>query len=93
MDKEIIVLLVVGVLAILVAAFTLLAAYKRDLHFIYVHTKTGNRYRIIQECKMKYDGKCMDAIAYISEKDNEIYVRKYDDFVLNFKRLSEWKKD
>lgn len=93
MDKEIIVLLVVGVLAILAAAFTLLAAYKRDLHFIYVHTKTGNRYRIIQECKMKYDGKWMDAIAYVSEKDNEIYVRKYDDFVLNFKRLSEWKKD
>lgn len=93
MDKEIIVLLAVGVVAILAAAFTLLAAYKRDLHFIYVHTKTGNRYRIIQECKMKYDGKWMDAVAYISEKDNEIYVRKYDDFVLNFKRLSEWKKD
>ena len=93
MDKEIIVLLVVGVLAILAAAFTLLAAYKRDLHFIYVHTKTGNRYRVIQECKMKYDGKWMDAIAYISEKDNAMYVREYNDFVLNFKRLSEWKKD
>ena len=93
MDKEIIVLLVVGVLAILATAFTLIAAYKRDLHFIYVHTKTGNRYRVIQECKMKYDGKWMDAIAYISEKDNEMYVREYNDFVLNFKRLSEWKKD
>lgn len=93
MDKEIIVLLAVGIVAILAAAFTLLAAYKRDLRFIYVHNKTGNRYRVIQECKMKYDGKWMDAIAYVSEKDNEIYVRKYDDFVLNFKRLSEWKKD
>lgn len=93
MDKEIIVLLAVGVVAILAVAFTLLAAYKRDLRFIYVHTKTGNRYRVIQECKMKYDGKWMDAIAYVSEKDNEIYVRKYDDFVLNFKRLSEWKEN
>ena len=93
MDKEFIVLLAVGVVAILTAAFTLLAAYKRDLRFIYVHTKTGNRYRVIQECKMKYDGKWMDAIAYVSEKDNEIYVRKYDDFVLNFKRLSEWKEN
>jgi hypothetical protein len=93
MDKEIIVLLAVVVVAILAAAFTSWAAYKRDLHFIYVHTKTGNRYRVIQECKMKYDGKWMDAIAYISEKDNEIYVRKYDDFVLNFKRLSEWKEN
>ena len=93
MDKEIIVLLVVGVLAILAAVFTLLAAYKRDLHFIYVHTKTGNRYRVIQDCKMKYDGRWMDAIAYIGEKDSEMYVREYNDFVLNFKRLSEWKEN
>ena len=91
MDKEIIVLLVVGVLAMLVTAFKLIAAYKRDLHFIYVHTKTGNRYRIIQECKMKYNGKWMDAIAYVSDRDNEMYVREYSDFVLNFKSLSEWK--
>ena len=92
MDKDI-VILVVGVLAILATAFTLLAAYKRDLHFIYVHTKTGNRYRVIQECKMKYDGKWMDAIAYVSEKDSEVYVREYSDFVFNFKRLSEWKEN
>ena len=75
MEKEIIVLIIIGVFAILTAAITLVAAYKRDLHFIYVHTKTGNRYRVIQECKMKYDGKWMGAIAYISEKDNEMYVR------------------
>ena len=93
MDKEIVVLLIVIILAITTAVITLIAAYKRDLHFIYVHTKTGNRYRVIQECKMKYDGKWMDAIAYISEKDSEMYVREYNDFVLNFKRLSEWKKD
>ena len=93
MDKEIIVLLVIGVLAILTAAFTLLAAYKRDQKLTYVHTKTGNRYRVIQECKMKYDGKWMDAIAYISEKDSEMYVREYNDFVGNFKRLSEWKEN
>ena len=93
MDKEIIVLLVVGVLAILATAFTLIAAYKRDLHFIYVHTKTGNRYRIIQECLMKIDGTWKDAVVYVSEKNGEMYVREYSDFVLNFKRLSEWKKD
>ena len=93
MDKEIIVLLVVGVLAILAAAFTLLAAYKRDLHFIYVHIKTGNRYRIIQECLMKIEGTWKEAVVYVSEKDGEMYVREYSDFVLNFKRLSEWKKD
>lgn len=93
MDKEIIILLVVGVLAMIATAFTVVAAYKRDLHFIYVHTKTGNRYRIIQECKMKYNGKWMDAIAYVSDRDNEMYVREYSDFVLNFKTLSEWKEN
>ena len=92
MDKEIIVLLVVGVLAILATALTL-AAYKKDQHFIYVHTKTGNRYRIIQECLMKIDGTWKDAVVYVSEKNGEMYVREYSDFVLNFKRLSEWKKD
>lgn len=91
MDKEIVVLLIILILAITAAVITLVAAYKRDLHFIYVHTKTGNRYRIIQECKMKYDGKWMDAIAYVSERDNEMYIREYNDFVLNFKSLSEWK--
>lgn len=91
MDKEIVVLLIILILAITAAVITLVAAYKRDLHFIYVHTKTGNRYRIIQECKMKYDGKWMNAIAYISEKDSEMYIREYNDFVLNFKTLSEWK--
>ena len=92
MDKEI-VILIVGILAIAATALTLVTAYKRDLHFIYVHTKTGNRYRVIQECKMKYDGKWMDAIAYISEKDSEMYVREYNDFVFNFKRLSKWKEN
>lgn len=93
MDKEIVVLLIILILAITAAVITLVAAYKRDLHFIYVHTKTGNRYRIIQECKMKYNGKWMDAIAYISEKDSEMYIREYSDFVLNFKTLSEWKEN
>ena len=93
MEKGIIILVTVGILTSLAIVITLIVAYKRDLHFIYVHTKTGNRYRIIQECKMKYNGKWMDAIAYVSERDNEMYIREYSDFVLNFKRLSEWKKN
>jgi hypothetical protein len=93
MGNETIVLLIVMILAIIVTVITVIAANKRDQHFIYIHTKTGNRYRVIQECKMKYDGKWMDAIAYISEEDSEMYVREYSDFVLNFKRLSEWKEN
>jgi len=93
MEKDIIVLIIVAVLAVFAFISTLMCAYKRDLHFIYVHTKTGNRYRVIQECKMKYDGKWIDAIAYVSEEDSEMYVREYNDFILNFKTLSEWKEN
>lgn len=91
MEKEIIVIIVVAILAILVTALTLVA-YKRDQHFIYVHNKTGNRYRIIQECLMKIDGTWKDAIVYISEVNGEMFVREHNDFTLNFKRLSEWKQ-
>lgn len=93
MGEEIIILFIIMIFFIIITALTLRAVYEKDLHYIYVHIKTGNRYRIIQECKIKYDGKWMDAIAYIGEKDNEMYVREYNDFTLNFKRLSEWKKD
>lgn len=93
MEKEIIVFFIAMVVFIIITALILVIAYKRDRRFFYVHTKTGNRYRVIQECKMKYDGKWMDAIAYVSEKDREMYIRECNDFVLNFKRLSEWKEN
>lgn len=92
MEKDI-VLLVIIVLAIITAALTLRAEYKRDQELTYVHTKTGNRYRFIQECLMKIDGTWKDAVIYESEKNGEIYVREYSDFTLNFKRLSEWKEN
>jgi uncharacterized membrane protein len=93
MENGVIIVLIIMVCLIIAAALILADLRKRDKQFIYVHTKTGNRYRIFQECKMKYNGKWMDAIVYVSEKDGEMYVREYSDFVLNFKRLSEWKKD
>lgn len=92
MEKDI-VLLVIMVLAIITAALTLRATYKRDQELTYVHIKTGNRYRFIQECLMKIDGTWKDAVIYESEKNGEIYVREYSDFVLNFKTLSEWKEN
>jgi hypothetical protein len=93
MEKEIIVLIVIGVFALLTFVVTLMTTYKRYQKLIYVHTKTGNKYRIIQECLVKIDGTWKDAIVYVSEKNGEMYVREYNDFVLNFKRLSEWKKE
>lgn len=93
MENGVIIVLIIMIILFIVTVLLMTESYKRDQHFIYVHTKTGNRYRIFQKCKMKYDGKWMDAITYISEKDGEMYVREYNNFTLNFKRLSEWKQD
>lgn len=92
MEDKIIAIIVVAILAIIVVVSTLMCAHKRDKEFIYVHTKTGNKYRIIQECQMKFNGKWMDAIAYVSNETCEMYVREYNDFILNFKTLTEWEK-
>lgn len=93
MENGVIIVLIIMVCLIIATALIMTESYKRDEQFIYVHTKTGNRYRIIQECLMKIDGTWKDAIVYVSEKNGEMYVREYSDFVLNFKTLSEWKQD
>lgn len=93
MEDKIIAIIIVAILAVIAVVSTLMCAYNRDKEFIYVHTKTGNRYRIIQECLMKSDGTWKDAIVYVSEKNGEMYVREYSDFVLNFKTLAEWEKE
>ena len=91
MENGVIIVLIIMVCLIIATALITADLCKRDKQFIYVHTKTGNRYRIIQECLMKIDGTWKDAIVYVSEKNGEMYVREYSDFVLNFKTLSEWK--
>ena len=93
MEDKIIAIIVVAILAVVAVVTTLMCAYKRDKDYIYVHIKTGNKYRIIQECQMKFDGKWIDAIAYMSERTCEMYVREYNDFVTHFKRLSLWEKE
>ena len=93
MEDKIIAIVIVAILAVITVVSTLMCVHKRDKEFIYVHIKTGNKYRIIQECLMKIDGTWKDAVVYVSEKNGEMYVREYSDFVLNFKTLSEWKKE
>ena len=93
MNEREIIILVVGLLCLIAVVFTFISTCKKSKDFIYVHIKTGNRYRIIQECQMKFDGKWMDAIAYMSERTYEMYVREYSDFVTHFKKLSLWEKE
>lgn len=87
------ILVIVIIFSVITMVTTLMCAYKKDKEFIYVHIKTGNKYRIIQECLLKYDGNWVDAVVYVSEKDCEMYVREYNDFILNFKTLAEWEME
>ena len=91
--EKVIIIIVVAILTIIVFALTFIYTHKRDKEYTYVHIKTGNKYRIIQECKMKFDNKWMNAISYINVNTCEMYVREYNDFILNFKTLAEWEKE
>lgn len=91
MEKETIVLLVIIILAIITTVLTLKVSYKKYQETTYVHIKTGNIYRIIQPCLMKYNGVWMDAVVYTN--NNEIFVREKGDFNKSFKKLSGWKKE
>lgn len=88
MENGVIIVLIIMVCLIIATVLIMADLRKRDKQFIYVHIKTGNRYKIIQKCKMKYVNKWMNAIIYMSEEDGETYVRECEDFMFNFKRLS-----
>lgn len=60
--------------------------------FVYVHTKTGNKYRLISRCKMKYEGKWVSVIVYVNIETYDVYIREVEDFNNHFKKWSEWKK-
>ena len=93
MNEREIIILVLGLLWIIAIVIAFISTCKKSKDFIYVHIKTGNKYRIIQECRMKFDGKWMGAIAYMSERTCEMYIREYSDFVTHFKKLSLWEKE
>lgn len=93
MEEKNIIILIVAILAVISGIATIFWKIKVEDKCILVHTKTGNKYRIISKCKMKFDGNWMNAIAYISLDTFDVYVRTYKDFILNFKTLAEWKKE
>jgi hypothetical protein len=93
MERETISLAILAIFIIFAFVITLIAAHRRDQSLIYVHTKTGNKYRIIQECLVKIDGTWVDGVIYINDHTGEMYVRSLIDFTKNFKTLAEWKEN
>lgn len=68
---------------------------KVDKKRIYVHKKTGGQYRPVYICQMKdiTSRKWLKAIAYISLKTGEVFIRERQDFLKQFETLEEWEKE
>lgn len=93
MKEEIIFLLGMGIIALLVIALIAVVFLKEQRSITYVHLKTGNKYFLIEESRMKIPGGgWVDSIIYSNNK-GYFFVREKVDFYNKFKKLSEWKKD
>lgn len=88
----ILILFIVGTLA---GLLTMLAAHESKKH-VWVHLKTGNRYRIVANNHNKMrrpdTGEWLNAITYVNE-EGEQFTRWKDDFLLSFQRLNEWEDE
>lgn len=59
---------------------------------IYVYPKTGNQYKVLFRCKMKLpiERNWIEAVIYMSLKDDNFYVRERKDFFDKFVKLLDW---
>lgn len=91
-DKVLIVVLILLILGLLARLLTKIAA-DENKKYIWVHTKTGNKYRIVANAHNKMrrpdTGEWLEAITYVNE-EGEQFTRWKDDFLLSFQRLNEW---
>lgn len=91
-DKVLIVVLILLIVGLLAGLLVKIAADKSK-KYIWVHTKTGNNYRIVANAHNKMrrpdTGEWLEAITYVNE-EGEQFTRWKDDFLLSFQRLNEW---
>lgn len=91
-DKVLIVALILLIVGLLAGLLTKIAA-DESKKYIWVHTKTGNKYRIVANAHNKMrrpdTGEWLEAITYVNE-EGEQFTRWKDDFLLSFQRLNEW---
>lgn len=86
-------ILIIGIVLVgLLAGILVMFAAEQDKKHIWVHIKTGNKYRITHYGKMRRPdtGQWLESITYMSE-DGHLYTRWKDDFMLSFQTYKEWK--
>lgn len=86
-------ILIVGLFIVgLATGVLVMFAAHENKKYIWVHLKTGNKYRIVANvCKMKRPDtrEWLDAIVYMNDS-GEWFIRWKDDFLLEFQTLEEW---
>lgn len=91
-DKVLIMVLILFICSLLAGLATKIAA-DESKKYIWVHIKTGNKYRIVANAHNKMrrpdTGEWLEAITYVNE-EGEQFTRWKDDFLLSFQRLNEW---
>ena len=94
-DKVLIVVLILLIVGLLAGLLTEIAA-DESKKYIWVHIKTGNKYRIVANAHNKMrrpdTGEWLEAITYVNE-EGEQFTRWKDDFLLSFQRLREWEEE
>lgn len=94
-DKVLIVALILLIVGLLAGLLTKIAA-DESKKYIWVHTRTGNKYRIVANAHNKMrrpdTGEWLEAITYVNE-EGEQFTRWKDDFLISFQRLNEWEEE
>ena len=98
MEKETIGYIIIAVfIVVYVIYMSYFLKHVRKVHNskTFVYAKTGKKYYAHKVVKAKHPetGEWYDAVLYEGFEDRNIYVRKYDDFILKFQTLSEWGKN
>ena len=90
-----IILIVILLLACIGVGFLIKHQNKADKKKIYVHKGTGGKYRPLYLCDMKdiTSRKWFEAVAYVSLRNGDIYIREKQDFFKQFITLEEWEKN
>lgn len=96
MDDKVLIVVPILLILSLLAVLLLKIVEKESKKYIWVHIKTGNKYRIVANVHNKMrrpdTGEWLEAITYVNE-EGEQFTRWKDDFLLSFQRLEEWEDE
>ena len=87
---EILVITLIVLILLIIAIWYL--AYLVDMEMTWVYTRTGHKYRILEECLMKcpMTGEWYHAVTYLGLRDGKVYVRERNSFYSKFVKVRDY---